>query len=75
MDYSEDYSKHYTLMINLLFKKAFLNRFSENVQTTELVYSDNLEDIAAQLLFYGFKIVKDSKHDTILNVYYDLESI
>lgn len=49
----------YCLTINRYLKKAYLGRYS--YREIDLVYSDNLEDIDMQLLFYGFKIVKDSK--------------
>lgn len=54
------------LMINKKLKQAYLNcwkdfSFPNDSFPNELVYSDNLEDIDTQLLFYGFKIVKDSK--------------
>ena len=68
-----DYSECYYLIINPLFKTVSLNSFSTG--RIKLVYSDNLEDIDMQLLFYGFKIVKSSKEDIWGYSFYDIRPV
>lgn len=69
------------LVIEPQLKQVYLSHCSNSPDSedllikNELVYSDNLEDIAAQLLFYGFKIIKSSKQDLGYMHFYNLESI
>lgn len=69
------------LVIEPQLKHTYLSHCSNSPDSedllikNELVYSDNLEDIDTQLLFYGFKIIKSSKQDLGYFCFYNLESI
>lgn len=68
------------LMINKKLKQAYLSCWKNFSFPNELVYSDNLEDIDTQLLFHGFKILKNTEQHRNIGtvwhaIYYDLESI
>lgn len=73
--------EEYFLVTEPQLKQAYLSRCSNYLDSedllikNELVYSDNLEDIDTQLLFYGFKIIKSSKQDLGCFCFYNLESI
>lgn len=74
-------SEDYFLVTEPQLKHAYLSHCSNSPDSedllikNELVYSDNLEDIDTQLLFYGFKIIKSSKQDLGYLCIYNLESI
>lgn len=64
---------NYCLTVNRRLKIANLGRYAN--REIDLVYSDNIEDIDMQLLFYGFKIVKDSKQEFGGYSFYDIRPI
>ena len=67
-----DCLNNYYLSVNRHLKKAYLSYANKK---SDLVYSDNLEDIDMQLLFYGFKIVKSSKEDIWGYSFYDIRPV
>lgn len=73
-------SPTYFLMIDKKLKQAYLGCWKTFSFFEELVYSDNLEDIEAQLLFHGFRILKSTERHRNIgtvwhSIYYDLDSI